>query len=258
MAIAAQGGTSANNSGSVSSLALPSYPTTTGRTLVLVVALGATGSSVSSISSSAGSYSWTLQSSQNGTGVRSEIWTSPVTTGAATVFTVNITGGATSVAAALEEYSGPTAIGNTGTGSGSSAALRASAALQDQNNFVVAGLAFACQSGDTLAVSLGTSQQSSIPAATAVGVALYDNTSLLCCTLADQADISASRNWAATAVELRSGSAATSALSYAASTAAALQTGHANFNYQKFDEPLFAQQQNYPPTPGANNSGFVE
>ena len=102
MAISATGGTAANNSGSVTSLALSSYTTTTGRTLVMMVVLGSTGSSVSSISNSAGSYSWTLKASVNGTGVRVEVWTSPVTTGAATVFTINISG-ATSVEASLED-----------------------------------------------------------------------------------------------------------------------------------------------------------
>jgi hypothetical protein len=49
---------------------------------------------------------------------------------------------------------------------------------QESTNFVVGAIGFACQSGDTLGAVIGTSRQSSIPAATAVGVALYDNTTL--------------------------------------------------------------------------------
>src|SRR4051794_1558706 len=119
MAISQTTGTATNNSGAVTSLALSAFATTTGRTLVLVVVLGSTSSSVSSITNAGGTYSWTLRASQNNTTVRTETWTSPVTTGASTTFTVNITGGATSIAAAVEEYSGVTSIGNTHTGSGS-------------------------------------------------------------------------------------------------------------------------------------------
>ena len=255
MAISATGGTAANNSGSVTSLALSSYTTTTGRTLVMMVVLGSTGSSVSSSSNSAGSYSWTLKASVNGTGVRVEVWTSPVTTGAATVFTINISG-ATSVEASLEEYSGVNSVGNSHTGSGSSVTLWDQADTQDGNNWVVSGLGFACVSGDTLTALTGTSRQSSIPAATAVGGALYDNTDVVDGNFGNWTRISNSRNWAAASVELRSGGAAITAADYGGAVVASLQVAR-DVRYLHCLEPLFCQNQNYPSTPGANNYGFV-
>lgn len=264
MAIAAQGGTSANNSGNVSSLALPSYSTTTGRVVVMAIALGSTSSSVSSISSSAGSYSWVLKASKNGSGVRTEVWESPVTTGAATVFTVNITGGATSVAAALEEYSGASGTGNTDTSSGNTQWMRGSISMTDGNDWTVSAFGFVCQSGDTLANDMGSSRQNSVPAATAVGISLTDDTMVIAGTLNTQTEISNVRQWASATVELLvSGGAAISAVDYAAVSAPAgsgqptWQTGHPDLTYDHFLEPLFAQQQTYPPAPGANNYGFV-
>jgi hypothetical protein len=47
--------------------------------------------------------------------------------------------------------------------------------IQGENGIVVTGFGFACQSGDTLTVKSGNQRQTSIPAATAVAVALYDN-----------------------------------------------------------------------------------
>jgi len=269
MAIAATQGRSVNSSVNVASLAFSSITTVTGRDLVLVVVLGSTSSSVSSIGASAGSYAaWTLQASQNGTGVRVEVWTTHVNTGAATVFTVNITGGNTTVSQELEEYSGVSSIGNAGAGnSGSSIDLEtALLTLQDGNNFIVGGMGFACQSGDTLTAIAGTSRQSSIPAATAVGGALYDSTSVVICQAETFAKISASRNWAAAAVELRTGGSSVTAIDYAASVAphqgsnAYWETAiilFSNFELLHTLEPLFAQQQEFPPSPGANNYGFV-
>lgn len=259
MAIAATGGNASSNSGSVTSLALASYTTTTGRVVVIAAALGSTSSSVLSIGSSAGTYSWTLQAAVNGTGVRTEIWASPVTVGAATVFTVNITGGATSIAAALEEYSGATStFGNTGTSSGSNNTARQQIVMQFGGDFGVAALGFACQSGDTISADLGNSRQSSVPAATAVGIYLFDNSMKGNGTVVDQGLISTSRNWATAGVELEvSGGVSTPYDAYASVLAVSMETGHPNFNYLHVLEPLFAQQQTFPPTPGANNYGYT-
>lgn len=257
MAIAAQGGNASNNSGSVTSLALSSYTTTTGRYVVIVVVLGSTSSSVSSISSSAGTYSWTVSASTNGTGVRVEVWTSPVTVGAATVFTINISG-ATSVEGSLEEYSGVGSIGHTSSQSGTTLNMIDFGVLtQDGNNFVVTGFGFACQSGDTFSAQVGNQRQSSIPAATAVGGALYDNTEPLDGTFGNATKLSTSRNWASASIELRtSGGAAITAGAYGGATVAALQAAR-DARYLRCLEPLFSQQTPIQNVGSAVNSGFV-
>ena len=214
MAIAATTGSAANSAVNVASLALPSVTPTTGRDVVVVVALGSTSSSVSSISTSAGSYtSWTLRASKNGTGVRVEIWTAHVTTGAATVFTVNITGGNTTVAAAVEEYSGVSAFGNTGTSSGTDGNMYQKVTTQQTADFVVAALGFVSGAANTLGAKLGTSRQSSI-GANAVGVGLYDDTQTVDGSVAVYSQVSTAQNWASAAVELESGGAAVVALDY--------------------------------------------
>lgn len=263
MAISRTGGVSANNSAAVTSLALPSYTTTTGRIVVVAIALGATTSSVSSISSSAGVYSgWTLRASINGgaSDIRTEIWTATVTTGAATVFTVNITGACT-VAAALEEYSGVSSFGNTGSNSATSDSNpRQSIITQDGNNFIAVAMGFACQSGDTINADLGTSVRSSVPAATAVGIYFFDNTAVADETLRALGFLSTARDWATAGVELRSGGAAITVVDYAAISAPAAtgqptwQTGHPNFSYLHFLDPLFAQGSS---SAGTSNYGFV-
>jgi hypothetical protein len=241
MSISATQGNATNNSGSVSSLAFASLTTVSGRDIIFVITLGSTSSSVSSISNSAGTYSGVaLVAASNGTGVRVEVWKAHVVTGAATVFTVNITGGATSLSIQQEEYSGVSSIGNSSTASGSSFDIRAGNVLtQDSTNIVVAGLGFACQSGDTLTAQFGGERQKSIPAATAVGGCLQDHTTVLIGTVAVMTQINNSRNWAAVAVELRSGITANAAADYAATTSPALYNGHLA-DFSTCAEPAFA------------------
>lgn len=238
MAIAQTTGGAANSGASnVASQASPSVTTTTGRKVVVVVILGSTSSSVSSITTSAGTYSWTLQVSKNGTGVRIEVWTSPVTTGAATVFTANITGGNTTCAIAVEEYSGVNSFGNTSSTSGSDINPGDYTTTQDGNNWAVAGVGFSCQSGDTFTIQNGTQRQSSIPAATAVGVALCDNTQVIDGPVYVLERISTARNWACASVELRSGGAAITGGGTGGSTTASMgQTKE--FRYLKCNMPL--------------------
>ena len=258
MAIAQVNGTSANSGASnVASQATSALSTTTGNDVVVTVALGSTTSSVSSITPSAGSYtSWTLQSSKNGSGIRVEVWTAHVTTGASTIFTVNIAGGNTTCAVCVEQYSGVNSWGNTGSASGSAVNIDGTTNTQQASDWIVGGMAFACQSGDTLTATAGTSRQSTIPAATSVGIALYDQTAVMDETMRLQSRISASRNWAFAAVEMLSGGSAATAGAYGGTTIASLQAAR-DVRYLHCLEPLFAQNQNYPPTPGANNYGFV-
>lgn len=204
MAIAATTGNQANSSSSVSSLALPSFNQSVGgRTIVLVV-LGSTSSSVTSITDTKGN-TYALMTSVNGTGVRTEIWAC-VNSGAQTndIITVNISP-ATTIAAAAGEYSGVTNFGNTGTASGSNYFAQSRSNLQESGNYMIGSIGFACQSGDTLTQAEGTSRRTSIPAATAVGVGMIDNTIGANCNLPTSYKISASRAWAAACLELRSG-----------------------------------------------------
>lgn len=260
MAISANGGTSANSSSSVSSLALSAFTPVTGEILVLAIALGSTSSSVSSISASAGSYTWTLRSSNNGTGIRVEIWTATVNTGAATTFTVNITGGATTIAAAIERYGGVASIGNTTNANGSSEFPRGYVTIADGGNWLAAAVAFACQSGDSIsgAGSDLTNRQSSIPSATAVGVEEGDQSTSVDCSLIFCTKLNNSRNWAAAAVELvGTGNVSVSIATpmYGATLVAALQV--ANNEILDGTMPLFCQNGTVPVASGSNNYGFV-
>lgn len=223
MAISATTG-SAANSASAASLAAPSFTLTAGQGVLVVVALGSTSSSVSSITDTKGNV-YTSIGASNGTGIRVEVWKSlSVGAQAANIITANISPN-TDLAIAAEEYAGINSIGNTGSSSDTISNMAAQALTQDTSSFVLAGFAFAAQSGDTLTAVLGTSRQSSIPAATRSAVALYDITAPTIATARDVTRLSTARNWAAFAVELRSGVTGQVANDYAsAATAPSGQT----------------------------------
>jgi hypothetical protein len=206
MAITFTTSVAGNSSTNVASLALPSISVTSGQKVVITIALGSTSSSISSITDSGSRLSsLALQKAKNGTGVRTEIWTGSVGSTGSTTITINITGGNTTIAAVCGEYAGISSFGNTGDGSGNDRFPNVSIATQDTNNFVATALGFACQSGDTFTATNGTSRNSSIPAATAVGCALYDTTSLVQCTPLIESRLNTTRQWAAAGLELRSG-----------------------------------------------------
>lgn len=205
MAIAQTAGAAANSSTAVSSLALGSFTQTSGRTTVVCVSLSAS-STVTSVTDTR-SNTYTRKAQINGSGIRAEIWACTNISTGASVITANVSPAST-IALAAEEYSGATALGNTGTASGSNYFAEARATAAEAGNWVVAAVAFSCQSGDTLTVFEGTSRQSSIPAATASGIGLIDNTAAGTCQLATGERISNSRNWAVASLELRSGGAA--------------------------------------------------
>ena len=204
MAIAATAGGSGSTTVAATSKALSAFSVTTGRKVVVAVALDDTTKSVTSITDTAGN-TYVSVGAINGTGVRTEIWRSTTTASNGTnVVTINVSG-ACNIAGAAEEYSGATNYGNTGTSTGNSRTLGVTALTQDGGSYVTGALGFACVSGDTLTALLGTSRQSSIPAATAVGVALYDNTVSFIATVETLTRISTARQWAAHSLELRSG-----------------------------------------------------
>jgi hypothetical protein len=92
---------------------------------------------------------------------------------------------------------------NTDSRSGSDQWPQSAVAVQDAIGWAVAAIGFACVSGDTFTAQLGTSRQSSIPAATAVGVALYDNSSPGVGTPRIETLLSTARQWATAGLELR-------------------------------------------------------
>lgn len=248
MAIARVGGNSANSSVAVALLALPAYSSTSGNDILFSIVLGSTTSSVSSITNVGGTYAAPVFiaaiNNANGT-VRTELWRIHVTTGASTTFTINIGGVNTKIAVGFEEYSGVSSFGNTSTKTDTSTNLRTGyVQTQNGNNWVVGALGFACQSGDTLTAQVGASQQSSIPAATAVGAALYDISSVPNAQLQCMAKISTSRDWTAAAVELQSGGATINIVDYAATLAVSMGTkgilgGITNFTILHILEPKY-------------------
>lgn len=255
MAITATTG-SAANSASAASLALPSFNLTAGQGVIVAVVLGSISSSVTSITDTKGN-TYALVVAKNQTNVRIEIWKSlSVGVQVANIITINVSPN-TTLAGAAEEYAGISSLGNTGTnGNAGTVNMEVSVVTQDGSNFAVGAFGFAAQSGDTLTALLGTSRQSSIPAATRPGVALYDLSSVVDATITDMARISASREWATAGVELRSGGAAVTATDYGGATVASLDAAR-DIRYLHVTEPLFEQTQTYPPTPGADNFGFV-
>lgn len=222
MAITRTTGSAASTTVPAASLALPSFNLTAGQNVYVKVGLDSTASAVTSITDTKGNaYSFVV--AVNGTGVRVEWWKSvSVGVQAANVITINVSPNC-NIEGEAEEYAAVSSEGVTATASGSSIYPRIEVATQDGNNFVLGGFSFACVSGDTLTAQNGTEVRKSIPAATAVGGALYDNTQVGNGTLVNMGLISTSRQWAAAGLELRSGEADIGYSSYASTTAPSLQ-----------------------------------
>lgn len=207
MAITATTGATVNNASAGTSLTFAATSLTTGQDVVIAVAILDTTVSVNSITDTA-SNAYTLKSAvNNGTSVRVEIWACHSITGnASDVIVVNLSGSSLA-SAAFEEYAGATSgigsIGATRTGTGTYA--EGNVVSQDANNWSIAAIAVASSSGDTFTASLGTIRRSLIPALTTAAVALVDNTAAPLVTLRDLVQISTSRAWAATCIELRTG-----------------------------------------------------
>ena len=251
MAISATTGSAASTTAAAASKALPSFNTTSGQDAYCAVALDSTSSSVTSILNSLGADAWSLVTAKNGTGVRIELWKCHFTSSqTGNVITINVSPNC-NIAGAAEMYAGVSSLGNTDAESGSDTYPNEPVATQDGNNFVIAAIGFACQSGDTLSAQIGTSRQSSIPAATAVGVAIYDDTMIGKGIVVCETEISTARNWATVGLELRSGGAAIAYKENPAANMVALQAV-ADARFLRVTEPVPDQSAG-----GASNSGFV-
>ncbi len=211
MAITATAGGTINNAVAGSALTFGAVSLTTGQDVVVAIAILDTTKSVSTITDTALN-TYTLKSSaNNGSAVRVELWEAHSITGnAADVIVVTLSGNSLA-SAAFEEYAGASSgVGNLGaTATGTSFDPEADASTQDGNNWSVAAIAVASNSGDTFTADLGTKRQALIPALTTASVALVDNTSAATVgALRNAILLSASRAWAAAALELRTGAAA--------------------------------------------------
>lgn len=217
MAIAATAGGAASTVASAASLALSSFNQAASRHTVVAVALDNTSSSVTSITDTKGN-TYTLKKAQNGTGIRAEIWAC-ANAGSQTsdIITINVSPNC-NIAGAAEEYSGVASFGNTGSDARSDIFPETTVVMQEGSNFTVISIAFACQSGDTLTAqtNFGNERQKSIPAATAAGGALYDNSMVVDGIVRVMSKLSTARQWAVAGVELRgTGNVATTVSDYA-------------------------------------------
>jgi hypothetical protein len=198
------GGTFGNTgtNGTATSLVLP-YTSHNGNTIVAVCALGNTTSSISSITDS-GSV-WALRAFiNNGTAVRSEIWST--TAGgsvASAAIKVNLSAG-TPASCGLEEYSGVLSLGGTATAQGNSGTFSVSITTHEANDYAVAGLGANAYS-NLLATNGAIRQFGGLTqnsGSNYVEMALCDNTAATP-TSVSCSSVSGSARWAAPALELR-------------------------------------------------------
>lgn len=209
MSISATTGATISNSSAGTTLAFAANTLTNGQLLVVAVAILSASVTVSSIADGANTYAL-LSSVTNASGVRTELWSAPVTAATASrTITVTLSGSAFA-SAAFEEYAGVASgmgnVGSTATGSGFNP--MGTVATQDTGNWSVSAIAVASSSGDTFTADCGTKRQSVVPALTTAGVALVDSVATALATLEDSLILSASRAWAVAIAELRTGAAA--------------------------------------------------
>ncbi|HWE51900.1 MAG TPA: fibronectin type III domain-containing protein [Bryobacteraceae bacterium] len=198
-------GGAANNTGGSSAPAnlTISYSSTGGNTLVAVCALGSTASSISSIVD-AGSV-WSLQAAaNNGTAVRSEIWSTPAGGAVASrSFTISFAAGSPA-SCAIEEYAGVIGIGTTAANHATSGTISVGLSTDEANDYVVAGLG--ANSYNNYNPTGGTLRQrgglTSNPGGNYVEMALCDNTAAAAGTVSCSS-VSGPAAWAAIALELR-------------------------------------------------------
>lgn len=161
---------------------------------------------VSSITDTGGS-SYTLAAAvNNGTGLRTELWSTGAGAAlASTSVTIHVSSSSV-FAYAIDQYSGVAALGTNTTATGNGTAQNISLTTQDANNFVVAGVGV--QSGATTeswSATGGTNLRAS-GSNTSVGAsqALADETAATASTITLTTNVTTGDPWAAAALELRS------------------------------------------------------
>jgi hypothetical protein len=213
MAITATLGATINNAIATNVLTFGSNVCTVGQVIVFCVAILTPSVTVLSITDTTNPA--TFQGAiNNGSNVRIELWTTTITTTTSARTFVVALSGVSLASAAYEEYAGVTGFGNLGAGAtGTSRYPEADVMTQDTSSWSVGGLAVATSSGDTFSADLGTIRQSLIPALTTAAIGLIDNTTVPVAVLRNAVLCSASRAWAAIAIELRTGVTATNVTS---------------------------------------------
>jgi len=115
------------------------YSSQSGNTVVAVCALGNTTSSVAKITDSGSS--WTLQAAvNNGTALRTEIWSTSAKGSVASQSFKYQYFGPNPASCAIEEYAGVQNLGTAATAQATSGNWSVSLATQDPNDYVVAGI----------------------------------------------------------------------------------------------------------------------
>ena len=208
MGIARTLGATAKNTTATTTLAFAAASQTNGQKIVVAVSIAlGSGASVSGISD--GTNTYTLQSAQsyNGT-VRAEVWVATVT-GATASRTITITFSASTLAAAAyEEVSGSTAIGNIAVAaSGTGGPISINQALQDNGSWAMTAVAWVLASGDVPVNGVEGNWQQTVTSATVttVGVGLVEIPCQFAITVAAMATIPAGKDWVAVSIELRTG-----------------------------------------------------
>ena len=179
--------------------------TVDGEDVVVVASIRTVTSTVSSVTDNPGGSTYALRAVLNdGTNERVEIWSARNVV-ASTSVTIHLSATSKIVGTAAR-YTGVSALGVTGTNSGSSTTPTIAVTTQDNNNFIVAG--FASQGVATFAANVGnlrtSNQTSGAGGASNVGGAFNDNTASTPSSVTNTVTLSASQTWAAAALELRS------------------------------------------------------
>lgn len=239
----------ASNASATTTLVLPAFSSTASQRIILGIAILDTTQSVTVITDTAGSTYQFLWAEVNGTGVRVEMWfCNGVNANVSNVITIGFTG-ATLASAAFGEYAGATGFGARGNSHATNASLTQVSNMSGSSDWVVAVFGIASSSGDTVAAGQGTIRQSLIPALTTAGIVLMDNTSVITSTLPCSATLSASRAWAAVAIDLTSGLPA-------ASVSTSNFTLITNADGSSFHQVMKTPSQSSS-TGGGGNSGYV-
>jgi hypothetical protein len=194
MAIALKNGVTASNASATTTLVTGSMGAVAVGDYVLVALAIASGSiTVTSVTDLAGNTYARRASTVNASGVRTELWNT-VATGANANNTVTLTpSSSVLMAMCVESYTGPTALGNTETATGTDRFPNASLVFQDPYNWNVGALGFVNVSGDTGTQKQGTIERGVVPALTSVGCYLMGATQPGPGTVPVMLQISASR-----------------------------------------------------------------
>ncbi len=196
----------ANNKANAATVTV-TISTTAGNDVVVVVSANTSGggNSVTSVTDTGGSsYAQRASIASSGGNEQVFIW-SARNVAAATSVTVNI-GSSTRFVACVAQYSGVQALGGTTTNTGTSTGPTVSLTTQDANNFAVAG--FGAIGTATYSASVGNLRTSATtsggPGSSQSGGALNENTAATASSVTNTVTLSASEQWAAAALELRS------------------------------------------------------